>query len=286
MISIIICSRKNTISDVLSTNISETIGCEHELIIIDNSENIYSIFEAYNIGIEKSKGDYLCFIHDDIVFHTRDWGILLIAIFKNNLDYGLVGVAGSSQKTRTPSGWWDCEPKYKSVNIIQHYSSEKVVKEQLGFENSILNEAVIVDGVFLALRKKINVFFDSKLKGFHNYDLNIAIETKSKKYKIGVTNQILIEHFSIGNLNSEWLESIIKTHNYYREFLPMSIDGNLDYEAEAFSLKRLINHCLLTKGKKKRVFKYCAILFLKEPFSKPNIKLFKKALIYLKNFKA
>lgn len=286
MISIIICSRKKTIPDQLSIIISETIGCEYELVIIDNSQNRYSIFEAYNIGIEKSKGNYLCFIHDDIVFHTKGWGSLLIDIFTINPDYGLIGVAGSSQKTRTPSGWWDCDPIYKSVNLIQHYPSGKVVKEQQGFENSILNEAVIVDGVFLALRKEMNVVFDSKLKGFHNYDLNIAIETKRKKYKIGVTNQILIEHFSIGNLNNEWLESIIKTHNYYHNFLPMAIDGNLDYDAEIFSLKRLINHCLLIKRNKKRVLKYCVILFFKEPFCKSNIKLFKKSLSYLKKIKS
>jgi hypothetical protein len=32
-----------------------TIGCEYELIIIDNSENKYSIYEAYNLGIERYK---------------------------------------------------------------------------------------------------------------------------------------------------------------------------------------------------------------------------------------
>ncbi|WP_051662738.1 glycosyltransferase [Flavobacterium sp. KJJ] len=285
MISIIICSRKNTIPDVLSINISETIGYEHEIIIIDNSENRHSIFEAYNIGIKKSKGDYLCFIHDDILFHTQRWGSLITNIFTSNPEYGLIGVAGSRQKTKTPSGWWDCESKYKSVNIIQHYPTGKIVKEQLGFEDSNLNEAVIVDGVFLAVRKEMNVVFDLKLKGFHNYDFNIAIETRKKKYKIGVTNQILIEHFSIGNLNNEWLESIIKTHKYYRNFLPLTTDVIIDRNAEAFSLKRLINHCLVTKGNKKRVFKYCGILFFKEPFSKSNVELFKKALIYLKSFK-
>lgn len=283
MISIIICSRKSTIPDVLSININETIGCDFELIIIDNSENRYSIFEAYNIGIEKSKGEYLCFVHDDILFHTKGWGSVISSIFAANHDYGLIGIAGSSQKTRTPSGWWDCQNEYKSINIIQHYPNGKKVKEQLGFENSDLNEAVIADGVFLALRKEINVAFDQKLKGFHNYDFNIAIETRRKKYKIGITNQILIEHFSIGNLNREWLESIIRVHKYYHKFLPMAIDNVIDPDAEMFSSKRLINNCLLTSDNKKIVLQYCLKIFLKEPFSQSNINLFKKALIYLKN---
>ncbi|MGQ7945250.1 glycosyltransferase [Flavobacterium sp. WC2509] len=283
MISIIICSRKNTIPDLLSININETIGSDFELIIIDNSENRYSIFEAYNIGIEKSKGKYLCFVHDDILFHTKGWGNVISDIFETNHDYGLIGVAGSSQKTRVPSGWWDCKNEYKSINIIQHYPNGKITKEQFGFENSILNEAVIADGVFLALRKEMNVAFDQKLKGFHNYDFNIAIEVLRKKYKIGITNQILIEHFSIGNLNRQWLESMIRVHKYYHKFLPIAIDNFIDSDAEMFSSKRLINNCLLTKGNKKTVLQYSLKIFLKEPFSKSNINLFKKALIYLKN---
>jgi glycosyltransferase involved in cell wall biosynthesis len=283
MISIIICSRKNAIPHTLSANIKDTVGCEFELIIIDNSENKYSIFEAYNLGIEKSSGKYLCFIHDDILFHTKDWGNILEDIFVSNKDYGLIGVAGSNLKTRTPSGWWDCQDKHKSINIVQHYPNGKVVKEQSGFENSVLNEAAIVDGVFLALRKEMNIFFDQKLEGFHNYDLNISIETKKNNFKIGVTNQILIEHFSIGSLNNEWLNSIISVHKYYRKFLPLAINNSLDAEAEIFSSKRLINHCLLAKGSKKMVLNHSLKIFLKEPFSKSNFGLFKKALIYLKS---
>jgi hypothetical protein len=49
------------------------IGCEYESIIIDNSENRYSIFEAYNLGIDKSKYEYLCLMHDDILIYTIEW---------------------------------------------------------------------------------------------------------------------------------------------------------------------------------------------------------------------
>ncbi|WP_199885888.1 glycosyltransferase, partial [Flavobacterium bizetiae] len=248
MISIIICSRTNTIPDVLAINITETIGSDYELIVIDNSENRYSIFEAYNIGIEKSNGKFLCFIHEDILFHTKKWGRELNRIFEINKEYGLIGVAGSSQKTKTPSGWWDCDNKSKSINIIQHYPNGKIVKEQFGFENSVLNEVVIVDGVFLALRKEMNIVFNHKLKGFHNYDLNIAIETLKKGYKVGITNQILIEHFSSGNLNKDWLESVIKVHKYYCNFLPMATNNLKDKDAEVFSIRRLINNSFLSNG--------------------------------------
>lgn len=74
MISLIICSRTPTISEELSTNIAETIGCEYELVVIDNSKNEFSIFSAYNEGVKRSNGDVLCFMHDDILFRTLNWG--------------------------------------------------------------------------------------------------------------------------------------------------------------------------------------------------------------------
>ena len=117
-----------------------------------------------------------------------------------------------------------------------------------------------------------------KNSGFHNYDLNIAIETKNKNYKICVTNQILIEHFSIGNLNKEWVQSIISTHKYYSKYLPMSTNNIMDVNAEAFSCKRLINYFLAIGGNKKTALKYCIKLFLMEPLCKSNINLFKKVL--------
>jgi len=137
MISIIICSRKK--NNNLLENIKRTIGCEYELVVIDNSANRYSIFEAYNLGIERSKGKYLCFIHDDLFIHTNGWGNVISRLFDDYPDYGLIGIAGSKQKSRIPSGWWDCKEEYKSVNIIQHYANEITEKKYIGFEHSKLN---------------------------------------------------------------------------------------------------------------------------------------------------
>jgi hypothetical protein len=57
------------------------------LIVIDNSENAYSILEAYNLGIEISKGDFLCLIHDDVLFHTKNWGSIVQDVFEQNKNW-------------------------------------------------------------------------------------------------------------------------------------------------------------------------------------------------------
>jgi len=84
MISIIICSRTTSISDELIQNINQTIGIPFELVIIDNSNNFYSIFSAYNEGVKRSKYEVLCFMHDDIIFKTNDWGISVMHRFKSS----------------------------------------------------------------------------------------------------------------------------------------------------------------------------------------------------------
>ena len=56
MISCIICSRQPDIPAELKENIASTIGCEHEIIVIDNSSNRETICSAYNQGVRKSRG--------------------------------------------------------------------------------------------------------------------------------------------------------------------------------------------------------------------------------------
>ena len=55
MISIIICSRFQSISKELKDNIENTVGVVHEIICIDNSKSQYDIFSAYNEGVKRSQ---------------------------------------------------------------------------------------------------------------------------------------------------------------------------------------------------------------------------------------
>ena len=283
MLSIIICSRTQSISKDLYENIKKTVGCHYELIVIDNSENQYSIFEAYNLGIEQSKGDYLCFMHDDILIHTQDWGIIVNMIFSERMNIGLLGIAGSKVKTRMPSGWWNCPNDFKEINIIQHISKKQIEKWEYGFKGASISEVVAIDGVFMVMRKKCNLFFDTTLKGFHNYDLNISFECKKRGFKIVVTNEILIEHFSNGKINASWYNSAIKVHMIYSENLPLStIDIDKMKSIEFKNGFNFLKH-YLTFGLQIEVFKLWLKLFLLEPFSKIHFEIFKlsiKNLVY------
>jgi glycosyltransferase involved in cell wall biosynthesis len=278
MISIIICSRVKTISSTLSKNIKDTIGCAYELIVVDNSENRYSIFEAYNLGIEKSEGEYLCCIHDDIFIHTIGWGNSINLIFNVDKNVGLIGVASAKVKTKVPSAWWDCPEEEKVINIIQHFSNKEKENWQFGFENGLTTEVVVIDGVFMAMRKDKYIRFDNKMKGFHNYDLNISFEYIKKGYKIVVTNEVLLEHFSLGILNEAWVRSTYTIHKRYNKLLPLGkhekpISKNLEVaNAKRFieeSFKYSLNTIAISVWMK---------LFCLNPVSKYHFKFWKRIL--------
>jgi len=248
MISIIICSRTQTISPNLSENVKNTIFCDYELIIIDNSQNHYSIYEAYNLGIDRSKGDYLCFAHDDILFHTMGWGNVLQNIFKEDQQIGLIGIAGAKSKTKMPSLWWSCPKEHKIASIIQHIPDRETQRWNSGFEKEFLVEVVAVDGVFMAMRKDDRIRFSSEMKGFHNYDLNLSFECKKEGYRIMVTNEILIEHFSLGTIKEEWVESSFQLYKLYKNSLPLNLENNkLNKKQEIANGIWFITECLKFK---------------------------------------
>jgi len=278
MVSIIICSRENTISQELSVNIAETVSCAYELIVIDNSKNIYSIFEAYNLGIDRSNGEYLCFMHDDIFIHSGGWGNTIQNIFSDDRQIGLIGVAGAKIKTKMPSAWWDCPEDQKVIHIIQHYPNQEKEIVKLGFGTEQYVEAVAIDGVFMAMRRDNRIRFNTKMTGFHNYDLNISFEYKKHGYKIIVTNKILTEHFSLGTLNEAWVRSTHKIHDIYIKLLPLSNrEKLLSKKIEVANAKQFIDESL-KYGLNKIAISVWMQLFRLNPISKYHYRFWKRIL--------
>lgn len=277
MISIIICSRTSVISDNLLENILHTIGADHELIVIDNSENKYSIFEAYNIGINKSKGEIVCFIHDDINFLTLNWGGILIKIFNENKKVGLIGVAGAKSKTKMPSAWWNCGDKDLYMNINQYLANGNKEYWYKGFDKSTIEEVVVIDGVFMAARKDNSISFNTKLTGFHNYDLNLSFEYLKKGYIVVVTNNILLDHFSIGVLNESWYKSALQIHKLYNDFLPLNKSNNSYSSLKSYEFNNGVKFIsnLLKFKLRKEAFCLWIKLFLIKPVSKFHFYFFK-----------
>ncbi|MDT0650830.1 glycosyltransferase, partial [Autumnicola edwardsiae] len=243
MISIIVCSVNPGLLQALKKNITETIGIiSYEILGIDNSVENLGISKIYNYGLERAKYPFILCVHEDICFRTTMWGQILLNYFEENSQLGLIGIAGSKVKTKTPNGWWENEPDNWVMNLIQHYKNGKVEKIQRGFADD-LEEVVVIDGVFLALRKDSEIKFDERIRGFHNYDQSISIRYRLAGYKIMVTREILIEHFSSGAKDPSWLISNRHFFTLYKQHLPQSVRNNrVSKEEVTYSYLRLINN--------------------------------------------
>lgn len=269
MISLIICSKSKDISHELKRNIEETIGVEYELIVVDNSENYYTIFSAYNEGVRRAKYSYLCFMHEDILYHTFDWGKKVINHFINEM-VGLIGVIGGHYLPDTPSTWFSTE--FCSGKIIQGHKDRdgiyKVFEDKRQILNSDLSiEAVAVDGLWFCVPKHLFdiISFDNyTFKGWHGYDIDICMQIIQIGYDIRVVNDILIEHSSYGNSDKNLYRAMKLFHTKWKNTLPLIRGIDISDEEAIVALnkaKATYNYQYKRTFKSYRICKqYCTFL--------------------------
>jgi hypothetical protein len=226
MLSIVICPVNPDYLSQIKTNIQATIGIPYEIIAIDNRKNPRGITQVYNEGTSKAKYDFICYVHEDVAFQTKDWGKNLLEAFENP-NVGLVGVAGGAYKPSIPSGWGaqGHELLLIKINLIQHfkYKDKAPSLQFLNGKKERHSRVACVDGVFLATRKTVAMEFpfDESLTGFHGYDIDFSISVNTK-YEVYVAFDILLEHFSEGGFNQDWFETILKVHDKWKGILPLN----------------------------------------------------------------
>lgn len=224
MISIIISTYQPNFLKALEINIEKTIGVPYEIIAIEN-HNLKGICEVYNTGATRAKYNILCFCHEDILFNSQNWGKTVLEIFNNDFNLGLLGVAGSAYKSVIPAGW-AIMPEARAVNLIQHYkySTSPTHHHYENPKQESLTPVTCIDGVWMCTRKKIALelkFDEITFKNFHCYDIDFSLSVFNK-YKVAVTFDILIEHFSEGRNDKNWIIENIKLHKKWKNILPIN----------------------------------------------------------------
>jgi hypothetical protein len=229
MISIIISSSNPEYLSAVKKNIDETIGVPYEVLAVDNAEGKKGICEVYNTAGANAKYDVMCFMHEDVILHTQDWGKKVVEIM-SDLQVGLIGVAGSTYKSLTPGGWacLGIDVSRLKDNILQRYKfSEQETKHCFhNSNNEKLSHVAAVDGVWICTRKDIFdefKFDEDRFKRFHGYDVDFSLQVGAK-YKVCVTFEVLLEHFSEGNYAQEWILEIFLLHDKYKNFLPLAVE--------------------------------------------------------------
>lgn len=229
MISVIICSINKERLEAFKRNVTLSIGVEHEFIAWDNKTENFGITKVYNMCAEKAKYDCLCFAHEDIAFHTPNWGKIIIDKLKEP-DCGVIGFGGSRIKSAQESGWEQL-PCYNRRNYIQSKTKGRERRGRGKFYNNLdysidFEKVITLDGLCLFADKnkwRECKFDENILTGFHGYDLDFTLQM-SLKYQNYVCNRIIVEHFSSGRYNRGWVEDTIKLHEKWHSLLPKHID--------------------------------------------------------------
>ena len=272
MISIIICSRTASISDELIYNIKQTIGIPFELVIIDNSNNFYSIFSAYNEGVKRSKYEVLCFMHDDIIFKTNDWGINVMNRFKSS-NLGAIGVAGSPYYAILPGGWWS------GGYISQSIYGEQELAYQTKKDNSL--PVVVLDGLWFCVRKSLFSmirFDDTTFNGFHYYDMDISLQIQQKGYTLLSVYDISIQHSS-GKLDTTWLSNALLLQKKWGNKLPIFTE-KLPYFKEV-TIEFAVLEEYIKSMKKNGINSFKILSFMMQQLANYRLKRFKLSFPFI-----
>jgi len=239
MISIIVCSRTEKVSESFEQNIAQNIGVEYEIVCIDNSNNDHTIYSAYNKGIKLSKYDNLCLVHEDVKFTSKDFGKKIIQ-HVNRPNVGLCGLAGCDILSRIPSIWGS---KDFYANIIESDVNEKI-PSRLFYEpknyNSSFRPVLLLDGVILCAKKSVfdTIQFDESLGRFHGYDYDISIQSFIAGFTNIVMYDIELEHFSKGTMNLDYLQTIERIYKKWEKFIPL-FERNITEEKKQKMIKEV-----------------------------------------------
>ncbi len=229
-ISIIVCARSSQFSAGLQKNVADTIGVDYEWVVVDNSRNEYTIFTAYNEGVKRAKGEVLCFMHDDILFHTQDWGRKVVAHLEDK-SVGLIGAVGGHYFPNCPASWWSAE--CKSGQVIERVKRGGAYEKRASCWHNYRKkeqktiEVVSVDGLFFCIPAYLfkDIAFDEvTYSGFHCYDADICMQIHRLGKKVEVAFDILIEHFSEGNMNYDFFLTKKVWYHKWKKDLP-SVKG-------------------------------------------------------------
>ena len=246
MISLIICSTSSDLSPELESNIEDTIGVAYELVVIDNSTNQHSIFEAYNLGLARSQYQISCFMHDDILYRTENWGRKAVRHFEDSKT-GMIGIAGTKYIGRVPAFWSDYTD-YNEHNLIQNDRKRRTERhEVLSDKNgtNLATDVAMVDGVWFCVydMKERGLRFDESYGGFHFYDLDTCFQVREKGYAVKMVYNVLIEHFSVGSIGPEWTDNAFKCYHKWQGDLPArttEINSGMMRAFDRQALKKLI----------------------------------------------
>jgi hypothetical protein len=230
-ISIITCSIKPELCNKMLESIKTTIGTDFETIIFDNREKNLGICQVYNYCAQRAKFPYLCFIHEDIIMATPNWGMTMLEFSEKTTNCGVIGFAGGIIAKKNFICWEKgLEGRYRFYDVGRQGHGNYDIASLVYFYNNPNDEdfakVVTLDGLFLFVKRSVweeNSFDEERFKGFHFYDADFSfgVAQKRQNYVCLVAD---IYHFSGGSYDKAYYESALIFQEKWKDRLSCSTD--------------------------------------------------------------
>jgi GT2 family glycosyltransferase len=182
--------------------------------------------------------DLLLFLHEDVLFITHDWVLLVDEAFKQ-ADVVGVGIAGSAILAKDNT-WFGAGQPYIHGHVI-HPHDEHADREVFFAPNEATAEVVVLDGVFIAARAddaRALGFDGERFPKFDLYDVDFTLRL-AQRGKVLVLPKILLKHFSRRDFDKDYF-----THPAFQEkhggLLPYKLRPDLEESADVRYFQRLI----------------------------------------------
>lgn len=158
-------------------------GMEVELVAVRGAESMTS---GYQEAMEASNAKYKIYMHQDVFIVNRNVLFILMDVFKNNSDIGMIGVAGAGELTREMPIWWKSAARYGQ--IYNKPSMEEMQLDVFGAFDNVFISVQAMDGIFMATQYDVPWRTDL-FKKWHFYDISQTQEFIRQGYKAVVINQ-------------------------------------------------------------------------------------------------
>lgn len=205
-------------------HVLRTIGLQRVEVLALHNPQKYSLARAYNLLLAKAKHKVVCLIHDDLVFHQKNWGRNILKAFERS-DYGLLGVVGTQHLPEHGVYWEPLNHVFGQITYpqdIHRGQSKRNVTYSGAFEHIL--PALVVDGVLLAVyRPRFKAHFDERIPGFHFYDVALCVQAHLQGARVGVLSDLAITHHSRGQPDNAYhaCRKVFLAH--YQDELPLKL---------------------------------------------------------------
>jgi hypothetical protein len=229
MISVIsIISNKKIATEFLLRGLSRQ-DTKFELILLDNKSFSYkSASQAYNCGGIKANGDYLMFIHQDVLLPSSNWLKEAENTLSTSSNLGLAGVAGMLKpkyinefeicmryyllrKLGFYPFWFHC---YGRGNVFQ--GRDKL--PWMGKPTSEILSVQTLDELLLIIPFKVfehTKFDEIACDDWHLYGVDYSLTASEKGYKVCVLPCPAF-HLSTGKRSKTYFKTLIKLIKKHR----------------------------------------------------------------------